>query len=111
MSASVAGKIVPCHAGTVVGAWRRRRLVTVGAAGLPSGKLAFVGSCRSATSSLLLLWAGAAACRTVHGLLTSACTSGKLCRSSKVGFHVLPSGGPNSACVFMCRASSVVVYL
>src|SRR5262249_1250824 len=49
------------------------------------------------------------ACRIVHGLLTSGCTSGKRCRSSKVGCQVRPRGGPNSAHVFSPFARSVVV--
>ena len=68
-----------------------------------SGSLS--GSCRStAVAKSAGRAAGRFVCNTVHGLLTSGRISGCLSRSSCVGCHVRPSGGPNNATDLSSRA-------
>ena len=47
----------------------------------------------------------------VHGLLASGLMSACRCRSSWVGRHVRPRGGPNGAQVFSSLARLLVVNL
>ena len=101
MSPSDWGSMVPCQAGACSkrGSFLFLALATEVLSLVPISTASFSGP-----------W-GAWPCRMVQGLLTSGLISGYFLRSSKVGSHVRPSGGPNRAQDLSCFAMSLVVNL